>query len=289
MHPVAFTIFVLSLVFFLYQVVGGVLTFLLVGIEVTEANADSFRWLTLFGQILLLLVPTIVLTRIRHAGEHNFFRFSPPDTRMLGLTIIGVFSLQQVLQGYLLLQDSIPLPEALREVIDRISLQIEETYRILIEAHSAPELLLVMLVVAVVPAITEELLFRGLIQRNIEKSTGGLRAAFITGVVFAAFHLNPFTLVALAALGIYFGYVVYRSNNITLAILAHFFNNGLAVFVYYAGFNEDFVALSPAEAPAPEVVLANSGLFLVIFSASVMLLNRISAAKGPQDFSEGPA
>jgi membrane protease YdiL (CAAX protease family) len=281
--PVWFSIITLCLIFFLYQVVGGVLTFFITGASITEENIDAARWLTLGGQLLFILVPTLVLTGIRHGPPGGFFPVRGVKPGELVVVFVSVFALQQVLQGYMFLQEAIPVPDSLEHLVAPYKEMIEQTYRVLVTADSLPEFLFVLLVVAIVPALVEELLFRGLIQTNLGKVFTGVRAALAAGVVFAAYHLVPFTFVPLAILGIFFGYLFYRTGNLTLAIAAHFFNNLIACLAVYLSLEEDFVAISPAGQAPLLLILVNSMLFLLLFFLSFRWFLKMTAKPVPAD------
>jgi membrane protease YdiL (CAAX protease family) len=237
--PFAFATAVLVLIFILYQGVGGVVTFILFGTGLTHGNVDKFRWVTLVGQVLLLLIPTLMLAWARYKSFRVPFRFSRFQPKPFALAIAGLLGLQQLMQGYMALQDSIPLPTQIQQLVDRIKELMESMYALLTQAQTPGELVFVILVIALTPAICEELLFRGLVQRAFEDSLGGLKAAIVTGVIFGLYHVNPFTLVPLCALGVYFGWIVYRSQNIALSIVAHFLNNLFAIVVVYVGIDEN--------------------------------------------------
>jgi membrane protease YdiL (CAAX protease family) len=145
----------------------------------------------------------------------------------------------------------------------------DEAYRVLLTARSPMEYVLVVMTVAVVPAISEELLFRGLVQRNIDSVTSGVRSAIVTGVVFGLYHLNPFSFVALSVLGMFLGFLVYRSQSTTLAVIAHFFNNFVATVAVYANLDEDFLVVAPSGGATPEFVALNSAMFGVVFLAAM--------------------
>jgi membrane protease YdiL (CAAX protease family) len=198
----------------------------------------------------------------------KFFRFAVPAPAETVVTIIAVFALQQMAQGYMAMQDAIPLPVPLKTYVDLFKKLFEETYRVLVQAHSPWEFVLVVVTVAVVPAFSEEMLFRGLVQRSLEEATGGMRAAVIAGVIFGAYHLNPFSIVPLAALGIYFGFIVYRSRSIIVAIAAHFFNNFVACVAIYLHLDDDFVAIAPGSTPTATMIGANFVLFAAVFVAA---------------------
>ncbi len=265
LQPVAFALIALMLIFFLYQFVAGGVTLFLAKGKVTDDNVGLIRWSTIIGQLLCILVPTLFLAKRRHGNLVEFFRFTLPTPQETVVTIVAVFALQQMAQGYMAMQDAIPLPGPLKTYVDIFKKLFEETYRVLVQAHTPWEFVFVVVTVALVPALSEELLFRGLVQRSLEEATGGLKAAIIAGVIFGAYHLNPFGIVPLAALGIYFGFIVYRSGSIIVAIAAHFFNNFVACAAVYLRLDDDFVAIAPGSIPTAQMIFANFVLFTVVF------------------------
>lgn len=98
------------------------------------------------------------------------------------------------------------------------------------------EMLVAMLVIGILPAIGEELIFRGLLQNKL---LGGIKnhhiAIWVTAIIFGAFHMQFFGVVPRIFLGALFGYIYYYSGNIWYPIVAHFINNGLAVLTMYLG------------------------------------------------------
>lgn len=233
MHPIGFTLLALAAIFFLYQIVGGGLTLLLFGQSVTQENVQWMRLSTMVAQVLFLLLPTLALMEMQHGTFRSVIPWRLPKTSEVVLTLVGVFSLQQAMEGYLFFQDKIPLPESLRPFVEQVRRMIEETYALLVRAHSVPELFYVVLVVALTPAICEEILFRGLIQTNMSHATGKKAGFILTGLIFGLYHVNPFLLVPLVVLGAFFGFLMYRSGTILLPMLAHFTNNVVSVLGAY--------------------------------------------------------
>jgi membrane protease YdiL (CAAX protease family) len=275
LSPVAFAVLSLAVIFVLYQILGGAAVLLFGGAPSAD-TAALFRWFTMLGQIVGILVPTLFLVRLRTPEPIRYLRLKIPSTVEIVVAVVAIFALQQILQGYLVLQDMIPLPSALREIVDRVKELFELTYRILVSADSLPEFIFVVLTVAVVPALSEELLFRGIVQRSMEQVAGGLRGAVLAGIIFGAFHLNPFSLVPLVALGIFFGFIVYRSQNITLAVAAHFFNNFIACTAAYLQLKDDFVVLAPHANASLPLVVVNTSFFGMVFLFALVYFIRLT-------------
>lgn len=93
---------------------------------------------------------------------------------------------------------------------------------------------LAFIVIAVLPGIGEELLFRGMLQPELKRATGNIHAAiWISAILFSAIHLQFFGFVPRMLLGVLFGYLYYWSGNIVVPMLAHFINNGFSVVMIY--------------------------------------------------------
>lgn len=103
----------------------------------------------------------------------------------------------------------------------------------LLNVHTLQGLLLNILVIAIIPAIGEELFFRSALQGIFQKWKGAVLAIWITAIIFSAIHLQFYGFVPRMLLGAFFGYMLVWSKNLWLPILAHFTNNVMAVIFYY--------------------------------------------------------
>ncbi len=104
----------------------------------------------------------------------------------------------------------------------------------LIEFDSFGAFLVGIIVIAVIPAIGEELVFRGLIQNHLFRITKNIHVAiWVAAFIFGAIHMQFYGLSPRMMLGVLFGYLYYFSGKLSYAMLAHFFNNGIAVVAVY--------------------------------------------------------
>lgn len=95
-------------------------------------------------------------------------------------------------------------------------------------------LLINIIVIAAIPALGEELLFRGAIQRIFLSWTRNYHMAiWISAIIFSAFHMQFFGFVPRMLLGALFGYLLVWSKSLWLPIVAHFTNNAIAVIAYF--------------------------------------------------------
>lgn len=277
-HPVLFAFVCLFIVFILYQIIGGTLTYVIVGqTEITRDNVALVRLLTLVGQTIFILLPTLLFALLVNTRLAAVFQWKMPGGLETFFAALSLLFLQQVLQIYLYFQEMIPLPEPVREILGPLRESIEEMFRAIVAAESIPELLFVILVVAVAPAVIEEMFFRGLVQYTFDRVITPVRSALIVGVIFALYHFNPFALVPLIVLGSFFGFLRYRSKSIVVAMTAHFLNNALAVLALYFGMEEDML-VGPSAGAEGEIAAVLSQLFLVgsLFALSFVAYLRFS-------------
>ena len=278
LSPVGFALIALAVVFVLYQVLGGTITFVVFGATVRPDTVQWLRLATMIGQLMLILVPTLFLARFQSHNLCEALRLRGTGSPEILLGIIGVLSLQQILQVYMNVQDLIPIPPSVRPFVESIRKAIEETYKDLVQAHSISELFYVLIVVALVPAFCEELLFRGLVQKNFERGLRGWWGIIVPGVIFGAYHFNPFSFVPLAVLGVYFGFLVFRSRSIFTSVVAHFANNVFAVLVIFFNPNESFLfrdGTIPVSVPTTIVTLAACGFVFALSTYAFIKITRV--------------
>jgi uncharacterized protein len=99
---------------------------------------------------------------------------------------------------------------------------------------SAGGLMFNLLVIAIVPGIGEELIFRGVIQKLFGRWFRNHHiAVVVTSLLFAAIHFQFLSFLPRLLLGLVLGYIFYWSGSIWLVILLHFLNNAAAVVFYF--------------------------------------------------------
>jgi membrane protease YdiL (CAAX protease family) len=174
------------------------------------------------------------------------------------------------------LNQQIPLPEWADTMEQKASGMLEG----LMVMDSPWEFLFNLLVMAVLPAVGEELMFRGIIQQKMEEQTkNGHLAIWITAVIFSAIHFQFEGFLARMVLGAALGYLFFWTRNLWIPIAAHFLTNALQVFVRYA-FADKMAEMQAEAEEAGNIPWASAlmGLFLV-FLVGHYLQQRTTAAK----------
>jgi len=185
----------------------------------------------------LIFLPLIHVTQLEHKKLKPFF----PDqqnivTLILVVACIAVtfpISISPLAEWNL----NLKFPEFLSK-FEEWALNEEERLAKLTEAitdfKSVPDMLLGMVIIGLLPAIGEELVFRGMIQNELWRGTNNPHLAiWISAAIFSAIHIQFYGFVPRLLLGAMFGYLYYWSGSLLIPILSHFFNNAFAVLMVY--------------------------------------------------------
>lgn len=239
--PVAAAFIGLAGAFFLYQIIGSLLTVLILGLDLESVPVNSLRLMTMAGQILFILLPALLFAKWIYSDVGKIIRIRLPDLKELGLFTIGIIILIPLLQSYLYIQNyyleifakNSSFINSVKSFFDSLNEMVEKTYSNLLSASNIFELTLVIIVVAVVPALSEETMFRGFIQRSFELRYKKYFGAIITAVFFSLYHFNPYGFIPLFVLGAFFGFAAYKSKTLLIPMFLHFLNNFSAVSLYH--------------------------------------------------------
>ena len=209
-------------------------------------STESLKWLQFMQTTATFLLPPILCAWLWDE-EHKPFRWLRMDVPVQWQNILlAVVIMICAVPGINLLADlnsRVELPKSL-EFIEQILKSQEEAAAALTErflqADNIGGLLLNIGLMALLPALSEELSFRGTLQQIISKDQNGKEqstkvhlAIWITAFIFSAIHMQFYGFVPRMLLGAIFGYVFVWSGSLWVPITMHFVNNGLAVLVYY--------------------------------------------------------
>lgn len=112
--------------------------------------------------------------------------------------------------------------------------RLEELTKYLTQFNSLPEMLVGLLVFGFVPALGEELVFRGILQSNLSRWFNNKHLAiWLTAILFSAIHVQFFGFFPRLLLGALFGYLYVWCGNFWVPVAAHFANNGFTVILLY--------------------------------------------------------
>ena len=179
------------------------------------------------GLVFAFGIPALMWSRLSTPQVFSFLRLRKADWRFVVLGLAGWFVLIPIVQFAGQLNAALPWPESVRIWEQQM---LEPVTRFL----ERPDMLVPsLLMIALAPAICEEILFRGYLQRQLERSTGVSWSIVLSGFLFGAYHLQPTKLLPLALLGGYFAFLTWRTGSLVPAMFAHFAQNAMAIILSY--------------------------------------------------------
>lgn len=126
-------------------------------------------------------------------------------------------------------------------------------------------------------------MFRGYIQKSLELRFKSLTGAVITAAFFALYHFNPYGLLPLFALGLYFGYAANRTGSILLPIILHFINNFISVLLLLMYGQSELQDSRVPEYPEVKSALFTLGYQVILFVIAIVVIERYYRKKKAEE------
>ncbi len=249
-HPFTKLLLLVMMMFVSFVVVIGIGLFvaipvlgmdaldLLRGGEIDINNLQVLRYFQVLSHIGLFIVPSIVFVLVvsykpvRYLEAHH-----RPWLWPLLLSVVIIFTALPMVNFLMQLNGQISFPEALKPLEEWMRTTedaAENLTRRFLEVRSWQEFMFNVLMIAIIPAIGEEFIFRGIIQKLFTQWTRSQHVAvLITAILFSAMHMQFFSFLPRVGLGIVLGYLLVYSGNIWMPVAAHFANNAAALIFYY--------------------------------------------------------
>jgi uncharacterized protein len=215
---------------------------------IPESNADSLdmsvlKYVQVSQQTALFIIPGIIISFLLSTKGKSFYKINKaPEAFNLLMVIMLALMLIPVTMYTGMLNSRMDFPDwlsGLEKWMRTKEDSASDLTVLLVKSSDIPELLQSLFIMAVVPAIAEEVIFRGVLQQllcKIFKSDNW--GIWITAILFSAIHLQFFGFLPRLILGLCFGYLFFWSGNLWLPVLAHFVNNFVpVVMAYYLGWS----------------------------------------------------
>lgn len=210
----------------------------------------------------------------------DFIKIPSDILMVLLIVVILIFSFMVVNTVFIDWNANIKLPESLAGV-EKWANDLEESMKVLTEYltefDSVGYFLLAVFVIAVIPGVGEELLFRGFLQNLLKRIFKNDHAAiWVAAFLFSAIHFQFYGFIPRMLLGALFGYLYVWSGNLLVPIVAHFLNNFIslaALYVYQKGLTD--IDVESTEALPTVYIIIFSALFVVtlIFFKNYLVKN----------------
>ncbi len=204
-------------------------------------NIDLLKWLQLIMSVTVIVLPPIVLAYLISYNPLTFLRLNKKthlsDILLVVLIMIVAIPLINLLGD---LNHRMVLPKSLAAIENWMKTSEETAAQFtekMLNVHTLLGLSFNVLIIAVVPALGEELFFRGALQGVLKDWKGIRPAIWLSAILFSAIHFQFYGFVPRMLMGAFFGYLLFWSENLWLPITAHFTNNVIAIIFYYLKLN----------------------------------------------------
>ena len=237
-HVIAKIMVWLGLIFVMFSLTVLVIALVTQGNPLSDIN--TLKWIQLLQTISLFLLPSLILAYMCAKAPWNWLQLDNKVNWKVLLWAIGImlvalpainlmshWNQQMVLPTWL---------SGVEEWMKNKEAEAEWLTKQFMSVTTVSGLLVNLLLMAVLPALSEEITFRGVLQRllNFQLSTFNSHLAiWLTAIIFSAIHMQFYGFVPRMLMGALFGYMMVWTGSLWVPMLMHFVNNGMAVLLYF--------------------------------------------------------
>jgi len=198
-------------------------------------NADAVKMIQVITTLIGFLFPAILTAFLLNRKPLKLMGFTGAiNWKQAGIValimIVALFVAGSL--GYL--NEQLPVSQSLKSTFDKLEKEYMKSMENLINLNNAGQLFISIILLAILPALCEEALFRGGFQNFLTRATRKpWLSIIIVSIIFSAVHFSFYGFLPRFFLGIVLGVIYHYSGRLWLSILAHFINNAIAVVSLY--------------------------------------------------------
>jgi membrane protease YdiL (CAAX protease family) len=204
-------------------------------------------------EILCLFLPTFLYAKGSGVDIRKTFKWAPINFKVASVTVLTTGAAFVLVSQLAIFQERfLPTPPDYTEQLQEI-----------LSNFRGFSLIRGIALLAVLPGICEELLFRGFILTGLSEGLNKGSSVILTGFLFGLLHLDVYRFLPVSILGILFGFIVLKTGSILAGMLAHMTNNSIILLIQQAIPLDEIAAPmgEPSQIPA-----------LFLFAALVVLI-----------------
>lgn len=244
-----FSIFVVLVSFLFFMLASLVVAIPLFGLQSILnlstigdlSNPESMQILKFFQVVQaigLFIIPPIILGWLFHGNISEYLHLKKSfSLASFLLVLLLMFFAAPFINLVGELNQNMLFPEWLSGVEEWMKdseEKAEQLTKAFLKVDGLGGLMFNLFMIALLPALGEEFLFRGVIQRIFTKMTMNSHwGVWLSAILFSGLHMQFYGFVPRMLLGVLFGYLLVWSGSMWLPILAHLLNNGIAVIAMY--------------------------------------------------------
>jgi membrane protease YdiL (CAAX protease family) len=240
------------------------------------ANASAARLSQFAGTFFMFALPVLVFAYI--VDKKRPFGFIGFNITLSGKQVfytVLIFMAALMVSGALgMLNSMIPIPLKMEQYVKGMEAEYMKETTAMITLSDTKGYIISMIMLALLPALFEEIFFRGCLQKiMITLTRNPFAGILITSILFSAIHMSYYGFLPRIFLGLTLGYLVYYSKNLWPAVLLHFLYNGFTVTMGFIGMQRGKTMQEALDADLTGKMAAYNTLFAgLIFTVAVIYL-----------------
>ncbi len=233
---------------------------------------NFLKYLQIVNQLGLFIFPPILFAYWVSRKIASYLHLNiKPQLKTIVISTIIIFAALPFISWLGEINKNMNLPAALAGIenwMKRMELEANELIIAFLNVKGFSGMLFNVFMIAVIPAVGEEFLFRGVVLRLFKEWAKNIHlAVFISAILFSALHMQFYGFLPRLMLGLILGYMFVWSGSLWVPILIHFINNAFAiVYIYVSGsmeiLNSDVESIGSSDSA---IVTVASAVFLVFF------------------------
>lgn len=247
-------------------------------------SAEAMKVIQLCSSTGVFILTPIVYIFFTRTDPKGFFRLKMVDPRIIFLGLLSIIVAYPFISVVGILNEGMHLPDVFQGVEDWMKKSEEDAKwltLLFLDTHTIPGLISNLIVVALVPAIGEELMFRGVLQQSLaQKLKNEHVAVWVAAFVFSAIHLQFFGFFPRLLLGVLLGYLFVYGKSLIIPIFCHFMNNAVTIIYAYTASPEK--ALETDMKATPGMVTIS----IILLGITCLILLRIQHLSKKQEERE---
>lgn len=249
-----------------------------------EMNYDNHNLITVLKLlqavfvVFIFILPAVLIAMFWTKSKIHYLGLTRrPSALTMILAGMGILLAMPLINWLAEMNQHMHLPEAFSGIetwMKSSEAKAAELTEAFTKGTSIGDLLLNLFVIAFMAALSEEIFFRGVLQKiSIECFRNRHIGVWFGAIIFSAFHMQFFGFVPRMLMGVYLGYLFLWSGSLWPGILAHFLNNGMAVFLVWLS-NRGVISVDIDKVGIHESELIYVGVSVVFVLVSLLLVYR---------------
>ncbi len=208
--------------------------------SMSKADINLYKVMQIFSSIGIFIIPAIIFSYLRTGKPLEYLQWkSSVELSPTAMAVVVMMASFPILVILMIANQAMVLPdflEGLERWMKEQELQLADLTEIFLQMDGFGDFLLNLFMIAIIPAIGEEMLFRGGLQKLLQEWTNKPHLAIlVSSIIFSAIHVQFYGFLPRMVIGMLLGYLFYWSGNLWYPIIGHFINNGVQVAAVYMG------------------------------------------------------